>query len=113
MVLDLAKVPLDAIGVNDNIIVWVQDPEVVCLDVFTHLAELAFEFGAMRLGCHGINGDGISIVFLQCIEDLVVLLARFFEDVLGGHEAMGSQSTRASGGHERCSCFILLCSWWP
>ena len=45
VVLDLSKAQLDIIGMDDNVIVWVQYPQVVCptKDVLMHMAKLTLK----------------------------------------------------------------------
>ena len=49
-------------------------------DIFAYCAELSLEFRAQGGGHHCIDEDGVP--------DLAVLLPWFFEDVLGGDEAV-------------------------
>jgi hypothetical protein len=66
MMLDLMEAGLDVVGMDNNVTVWVQDPEVVCPDKdgFAHINELAFEFQAVQNGCHDINGDEIPTIYV-------------------------------------------------
>jgi hypothetical protein len=69
---------------DNDVICGVRNPEVVHpdKDFFADAAKLAVEFRTMWGGGHGIDGDGIPVVFVQGVKDLAVFSAMFFEDVL-------------------------------
>jgi hypothetical protein len=77
--LDVAKARLDVIGVQDDVVVGVGYPEVICpdQDICSHRPEQAWEFRASWCRCHGIDWQGVPVVSPGSVEDLAILLARF------------------------------------
>jgi hypothetical protein len=57
-------------------------------DGLAYRAKLALEFQAVWRRHHCADGYGVPFISRGDVEDLAVLLARFFEDVLGFDEAV-------------------------
>jgi hypothetical protein len=61
----LAEGELNIIGMDDNVVGGVRYLEVVCpdQDLLADVAKLAVEFQTVWGGSHGIDRDGIPVVF--------------------------------------------------
>ena len=83
--LDLSKARLDVIGVDDNVVVWARDLQVVHpnKDFLAQLAKLTLKLGTERGGCHQVDGYGVPVIFLGSIKDLVIIFACFLRMCLG------------------------------
>ena len=65
MVLGFLEARLDITDMLDNVVIGIAFPEVTCRDeeVIMDGAELALEFRTIVPGCHGVDGDGVPVVF--------------------------------------------------